>query len=532
MRDFGTRVLATYGNAEVVPAETQIWSIPSHPFEKPQLLIAPGNIFFYEKSKNETIGTDGLVAHKMINICVALPGNKTRCISGDGLYPTDIINYKATAPDCGVTPVWDILAKCANCDEPHSLRIMYRDNNTEQTKNPGQWDSVDLTGIVGCSSCVNCTAADYSRELMCEFVNQLKRKQGEYNKIGTFMGNLTPVQAVPKVVRLYPTSQRYCISLVNNGCANCTEFTAIKKIKVIPGEGDPVETTLTNYLAAGSSVNSGVAQLDGLVEQLNKATEVLGGSAILVGGVKGNCCDTMIEINHCTTVELYNADDELIEPCSEVTTLLDPVPNPYNCVDCSSTPGTTTYAHGLRVIFPPPTVNCEPCNIPIPGMNFYGYDVSVEATQGFKPGSYYVRESVASRLPVGLGVQYVRDEYRQVPTDYRGYNDHEGFLGNLTPDSRANQAITVACKSQYCGFHLAVGHKHDNSSANASTRAAKWRNLILVPTTDTVTLLSLQPYLNILAAQSPYIADDVNVICYDGQTVAQQYQVNGKSITE
>ena len=530
MRILGNRVITTFGNQEMAADGLTIWATPAPdvPFNnngKYKCLIPKGQPFAYEKGKNVTIGIGQLDKSKKVNICVHTLGGDVRCTSGDGIKASNIVNYKADTAYCGVTPVWDLLIKCTQCDVGYGINVMHRSNDTEQNKNPGQWDILSLTSVVPCASCTNCTDADYSRKVAGEFARQmLPMTDINFNNVGTHLGNLNPPEVPYTLRRVFPNSKEWCISPSNeNSCKSCNRYTAIKAVRITI---DAVPTTypLVDYLASGSTTQGDMADIMSLVDQIDRVAQIAGGSATLSGGTLGVCCDTKIHINHCGTVELLGTDDQPITECSTTNAVLAAVPDPFLYPDCNNlAPGSTTYTEGIRIIFKPITIDCQPCSISIPGKNFYGYDVSVEATAGFVSGNFYIRNTVEGRSARGLGAQFVADEYRQphggIGRRYSGYNMHEGFFGNLTADSRANQAVTLMCQSGYCSVHLGVIHKVGDTSTNEVERGAKWQNLMLIPTTDTLTMTSLLDFLNHFAAMSPHIPEGFLATCWDGNAL-------------
>lgn len=517
MNKIAEQVLVASGNLPVFPSGQPVWVAPSGK-KSPTLQVLPGQIVIYDPTTNLSLGP-GATTETNPAIKIAVGVSKTGRgaadfllgAAGETIYgcATDEVNVRA--PKCGRPDIKDLLFSCTTAGEQYTVVVTAWDSDIR-----GQFDynrpaEYVFTRSVTNGACEDCTSGDVSRQLACELVDAMngnKPTGWDVTKNGKF---IEPNELPFTASRLFNSSTIYCLSNVESeGCEQCNLVQRLHSI-TIGTEGDAVTTTFTNAVLPGSTTSTAIAQLEGIVEQINTALGGNGTATLLASGAK--CCPYSIEINTCLEDVVLNGWDAVEEgpvaltPCGEATNPLEVPADAPTCRNCEvDEAGTVTYPAGIR-IFGREVEPGSGCYIPQPVRTYLGRQLEIFPKGGFENGTYRVVDVQDAENANNLGSQLIHLEYRQNvggPGRHldRPYNSMSGRFNLPIKGDRITELQTDASK-QYCHYVIEHTLPFSSTSFRGEKSAAKLRTRIFVPSGDTTTITDLEAILNAYFTSTP-----------------------------
>jgi hypothetical protein len=515
MNKIAEQVLVAYGNYPVYPAGQPVWVAPAGK-KSPTLQVLPGQIVIFDPSTNLSLGP-AATAETAPGIKIAVGVSKTGRgaadfllgAAGETIYACSTDEVNVRAPKCGRPDIKDLLFSCTTAGEAYTVVVTAWDSDIR-----GQFDynrpaEYVFTRTVTDSSCTNCSPADVSKQLACELVDAMNGTQPagwDVTKNGKY---IEPSELPFSASRLFNSSTIYCLSNVEStGCEQCN---LVSRLYSISFGGEREDIVFTNANLPGNEESTAIAQLEGIVEQINIALEGNGTATLLASGAK--CCPYSIEINTClegVVLNGWDAEEEeavALTPCGDSTNPLEVPADAPTCRNCEEDEaGTLTYPAGIR-IFGKEVEPGSGCYIPQPVRTYLGRQLEIYPKGGFEHGTYRVVDVQDAENANNLGSQLIHIEYRQNIGGAgrhldRPYNSMSGRFNLPLRGDRIAELQTDPSK-QYC--HYVIEHTLPSSSTSyhGFKTAAKLRTRIFIPSGDTTTVTDLEAILNAYFTTAP-----------------------------
>lgn len=508
-------VVAAFGNYSVYPANQPIWSTDG------DCLVEPGRIVVFNPQTQKSLGV-GITAQSNPTIVIGVGYDSNndgvsetiRACFGDKLYGYNITAASAEAPGCGLAPIKDFFFDCTHYDDSYTVAVTVENYRTRTEFAYGKDATYLIQAKVDKKPCDTCDSGVACQVVQCDIVDAAQ---------GKALGNSSPWfrdkftehaikrkwDAAPfKIVPLYgsanlakKTTKTWCVNTVANGCDNCIDTNFLFTTATYTDAASVVQTiTFTNVAnTAGTATLS--AQLDRVINQINKALDG-NGYAVLRKGI-GKCCSYTLELNTCF-------DDFAITGlayCDES--------NPYDftyvqqlyCKSCT-TPSTQSPGKcGFRVIGLTEDYDCSHYATHTPIVNFLS-KINIYPVGGFEEGQTYVREIQKGKEPKNLGyhwqwIDYMSDNggsgrSQKDTTDFYGRLALPGKNGRLTVDG------TISCPSQYCSYSIHHNLPHRTTDVHGWEKQTQGLTSVIIKSSDTTTRTSFEAILNPYLSSVPF----------------------------
>lgn len=525
MRRVRENILTTSGDQGVYPANTEVFACGTG--NSVTCNVLPGQLVWYDPRTNISLAatvTPAEAPRAVLAVGWDSTGNGVsdtlRKCFGEQLYGNNINAVTAEPPRCGVANIHDLLFKCTDCAMDYTLQINVEDDSTQNTFPYNRPSSYTYTVTTDCCDCDTCTSAHSADSLACKMVDAINGSimGTDPTQISTFKKPI-PNQNPFYAVRLFSgatASQVWCLTPNADACGEgCVDVGDLFGYTLDGGDEVPFVRN-----AGGAGGETLLAQLPGIIDQLNAGLGTNGSATLTSGaGSGGSCCMVQLEINSCYDVALLSATATDIPPCSEGDPLAS-VTFANECTNCGDTTTDVDYEAGIRIIAKTVDLECNCQFPPNPPTGYFGRKLSIHASTGFDCGATYVRETQPMELPQNMGYQW---QWREYTTDNGGkgrghnpYNDRYGPIGLPGKQDRAS-AGTVSCKQDYCSYIIDHGLPHTNNGVSAPGRVARGRTVVLVPNTDTTTKSEFETLINAYIAAGAMPSAFASVTCDSDQ---------------
>lgn len=517
MRKSRKNILVAKGDQGLFPTGQPVFTAPKKSGRGVHINVLPGQLVIYDPITLLALDATAITANKLHRVVIGVGydsngdgySDAIRKIAGDELYTRYIDAATAEPARCGTVEVHDFLFDCMYPEETHTIVVTVEDDFTQNTFPYNRAEEYIFTAKLEKDSCTDCDESATCAELACKFEQAFN---GDYEddptKQSVFVRGQT--QNYPfSLVRLFDSSQVFCLSKNSDECGGCTTVDAITGITI--GEDEPI--IFTGTTDPSDPTQTLEAQLWRVVDLINEALDG-NGSAVLTGNT-GSCCELQLEINTCLEFVLLGPDDEELipapieyVPCSS-TNPLAPVVQEHTCKNCDEPPASVTYGCGLRVIANRVPLDCN-CQFPAnPPLGFLSRKVSIAPAAGFPKGKTLSRKIQEATFPEGTGYQAQWDEYTQnfggSGRDYLPYNFNRGPLDLPNSHSRVANAITADCRDTYCTISLVHRLPHSDDSVKGEFNLTKMYSKVYIPTSATTTQTEFVAAINAINAAGPAV---------------------------
>ncbi len=533
MRKSRKNILVAKSGLGLYPAGQAVFRAPKKSGRGAHVNVLPGQLVIYDPITLLAVDAAAIALGKYPRLVIGV-GHDTngdgyadaiRKVAGDELYTGYIDAVTAEPSRCGTVEVHDLLFDCIYPEEAHSIVVTVEDDFTQNTFPYNRAEEYTFTVKLDSEDCAGCDDTRTCQEIACKFEQTFN---GDLEDDPTLQSVFVRGQVANypfKLVRLFDTSDVYCLDKVGDGCSTCNRVTAITGITI--GEEDPIE--FTNVTDPSDSAYSFEAQLWNIVDQINEALDG-NGSAVITGNT-GSCCPLQLEINTCLVYSLQSGEDDLT-PCSTSNPLA-AIPQVHACKNCDEAPADKTYTCGLRVIANRVDLDCNCQFPPNPPLGYLSRKVRISAGAGFPKGSTYSRKVQEATFPEGSGYQAQWDEYTQdyggSGRDYLPYNFNRGPLSLPNKNSRMLNAVTADCDENYCTIAITHRLPHSDDSVKGELNLTKMYTKIYIPTSDVDTQTEFTDAINAITANCAWITSTIE--CTSDQDQNATYATGTLTLT-
>ena len=491
-------VLATKGNLAVfgVGGGTKVWDCVNCENDGVATIVpAPGQPVFWDADTGKTVAAADVCKVRIMKGGIPIDtdgdgiANYIQEVTMGYMRPCDVEDIQFEVPVCGTAPKVDMLMDCLKSGKTYSIKVKWIDDRTQSRQDQGFFEEYTITFKVASDPCVECPDSFNCKSAICEIINIVsnkKPKSGIQRFFGKSVG-LTPKDLPFDIVALEEFSYQWCFTPIADACEGCTTISRILSITI-----DGVTTAFTNSQVPGDATHTYDAQLDGIICQINT---LLGTKAATLNRSQA-CCPVKLEINSCKVITLNTTANAPIAVCTPTVNPLDPVAYANACGVCYDNGSTKTFTCGIRIIGKP----IRPvCNYKLQGneLGYLGMQLEGEFVAGFEDAFTYTRVVTKGTIPKNLGYQW---QYRQYRAEVQTGRDDTILRGDPPYGQGRIDNVTVSCPTSYCSMQLTRSNRQTDQNTHGTPYGPKTLDTWLVPKADLVTMLSLQTYLNAIAA--------------------------------
>lgn len=504
-------LVATSGDFAVKAAGGNVYTGSAN--KKNLYTVKTGEIVIYNPKTGLTYDNTTISGATHLNIGVGI-GKKGQLADNIRLITRDTLKFNSTGcqnycwydnlvtPSCSQPKVLDLYFCSAKCGETVSITLEVDTPLLRSYMPYDERQKYTFTATPDCG-CETCDGEVNMDDVVCQLVDKINGtfRRARFDQFfgGNNEGDLIQPFKAAKLFVGAATSKQYCLSVGSTDCQNCTQIDAIDAVVVQEETINLVGTTI-------SSSKSALNQIDSIVEQINDALKVVGGSAYIERG-EGACCPIKLHVNTCDASFALFGDGDEIAPCEEENPF-QAVPNAsQGCVNCDTVATTTTYSHGLRIFLDPVDLNIDDLH-GYPPDTFYKdlhQNVRLAGQKGFGccPAVEYVVQEQA--LSEGLGYLFVSREIGQhnggLGRQYL-YDTPRTTLHGLPEKNTAFTSTTIDANTNYNVYHMRLKRTgDDNQVSGAPVRTYTDDYSLLIPQGDTTTKTSWDLALAALRAK-------------------------------